>query len=137
MKKLLAAAVLVAAIGAQVAHADPIAGHIHVGNPSTQVGPSITELTSACEPGGDTDGMDGQWFEVPAGATAVDVALAGGATGLEDLDVYSYGAGCTLIDDLSLVTGNTSEKGPLPTGATFIAVDLFVGAMADFTVTFS
>lgn len=133
MRRLIIVAALTALAAGGTARADEVTGHIEVGNPSTGLGlAGITERVDACSPGGNAEGIDGQWLTVAAGQSVV-VTLTGGATDLEDLDVYFYDAECNYIDDESMVTENPSESGTAPAGAAFMIVDLFSGAEANFT----
>ncbi len=135
MRKLLATALLLAAMSSQVgAHADTVQGHIHVGTPLSEITGGVTENVDACTPGGDNEGFDGQWFEVTGGQT-VTATLIDGATGVEDLDAYFYTAACGPIADTSMATTKVSETGTAPATAAFIVVNLWSGAMADFSLT--
>ena len=81
-----------------------------------------------------SQGVDGHVLELPEdfrlGTAQIEV-LGADMTGAYDLDVYFYDASCALMGDYSLTAG-TDESGAIAPGASWVVVDLFVGANATF-----
>jgi hypothetical protein len=97
-----------------------------VGHPGT-LAFGASELTAACEPGAETDGIDGKWFEISN--------FAGGDFVLDpadtlDADAYFYDADCGFVDaglDGAEEGLGAAEDGQIPDEASFVVVDGFAG----------
>jgi len=148
MKRLPLLLVLGALVAAPMAQAEePFFsqdGVVTAPNPGSKAIGGLTELLNPCgeeDPDlGDINGLDGFWIELPEGAQGREATLASDA---RDMDVWFYtgfGTGCTLISDdddpaaYNMATDLTAgESGTIPAAATFVIVDLAVGANAAFT----
>ncbi len=91
-------------------------------------------LVNTCASMPASQGLDGYVIELPAefrlGTASLQVTGAD-ATGFYDMDAYFYDAGCSLMQGVSLLEGS-DPAGSVPPGATWVVVDLFVGAEATF-----
>lgn len=133
MRKLIAGFALAAAVSAPASHAST-SGYIRVATYASTlptVG-GISEHASACDPGGEADGIDGQWFARSAGPLSVTIDRS--ALGNAGIDVFFYTSWCGWIDNWTMATTSRSESGAAPAGTAYIVVDLTSGADATFTV---
>ena len=80
-----------------------------------------------------SQGYDGHIVELPMdfrmGGGTIEV-LGSDTSGAYDLDVYFYDAGCALMEPY--MREGADPTGAIPPGATWAAVELFVGANASF-----
>jgi hypothetical protein len=119
-------------------------GTIAVGNPSTGdptglqhvAGVTGTEFEQTCTAPPASQGADGWISSLPSGfgdgVHTVTVTGAETPAG-HDLDVYFYGADCTLLG--SLASSNADESGVIPGGAAYVLTALYTGANVPFTLT--
>lgn len=138
----LVACVLAAVCMPSLAHADgnTLTGNILLGNPAS--GPLIgaSDFVAACDTTSPVQGIDGVVFDISdrAGQTATLTADSG-PTGQNDVDAYFYGADCFPVGSVNMAANGPDEieTGKVPADAVYLQVDLFTGANADFTVTFT
>lgn len=79
-----------------------------------------------------SQGFDGHIVEIPADFRlgSAELEILGSAAGTYDLDAYFYDAGCGLMEPY--MRDGADPKGPIPPGAAWIAIELFVGANTSF-----
>ena len=152
---MLAAALVLAAAVTVPASADHGAsdfvatGTILIGNPGTRVIGGVSETGSPCMgsidedvPDGTFNGIDAVWVKLPAGSVGHAATLT--AAEPNDVDAWFYTDACTLVTSAtenaySMATTapepNGNEEGIIPATAGWAAIDLYVGAHADFTFT--
>jgi hypothetical protein len=148
-KYLLAAIAAMTVLSLIPANAEPsfsVTGTVLVGDPVSRRYGAVTETVSPCNgsidpdvPAGAAQGVDGYWIQLPegsAGATATLVANTPGA----DFDAWFYTEGCSLLTGAANYTmattdpmPNGDEEGTIPEDAAWVAVDLYIGAAAEFT----
>ena len=141
MKKVLIAAALaaIAAVPTMASANEAVSGTIAIPNPATAVVGGITEAVDACNPEGDTQGLDGYWIAITPGQTLTATPTGAGAA-ITDLDVWFYDAGCNGLFEASPadVGPGVAESAPIPEVAAWVIIDLFAGPPnAGFDVTFS
>lgn len=80
-----------------------------------------------------TQGFDAHIVELPMdfrlGTGRLEV-IGDDTSGAYDMDVYFYDAGCGLVDPY--MTDGKNPSGAIPAGATYAAIELFIGANATF-----
>ena len=115
-------------------------GTITAPAPSSAASKGVTEaeFTAAnnCASPPASQGFDGYVVELPADyrlGTATLEVLGSDATGEYDLDVYFYDSACSLMEPY--MTDGADATGPIPGGAQWAVIDLFVGANASFKLT--
>jgi hypothetical protein len=155
MKRGLLAVLVMAAVAvpaaAEHSSTDFVAtGLILVGDPVTRVQGGVSEIGSPClgsfdpeVPEGAAQGVDGFWIQLPEGAAGHSATLT--AADPNDVDAWFYTEDCSLIgptadeNAYSMATTdpepNGNEEGTIPEIASWVAVDLYVGAAAEFTFT--
>lgn len=142
MKRLIAAAVVLASLSFSAGHAAPSFsqdGVISAPNPASKVAGGLTETINPCgkpDPdlrevnGGNFNGVDGWWIRLPAGAPGKAATLAytyiptpaGAGIGI-DMDVWFYTANCSLITtdqddkayDMATMPDTTEDEDGNPT----------------------
>ena len=90
-------------------------------------------IANACASPPTTQGFDGHIVELPMDfrlGTATIEVTGSDTSGAHDLDVYFYDAGCALLEPY--MTDGANPAGAIPPGATYAAIELFVGANATF-----
>jgi hypothetical protein len=138
MKRItLLACVLAALLAPSLARAagNTYEGDISVGNPATATGaPAVAELVGSCDNTAPTEGFDAAWVKLSEDDAGLDGTLsATGDTGLEDADAYFYDSACNFID--ASWNAGIEEAGTVPENAAWVAVDLFTGLNAHYTLT--
>jgi hypothetical protein len=115
-------------------------GTITAPAPSGAASKGVTEaeftIANECASMPASQGFDGHVVELPEDfrtGTATLEVLGSDASGQYDLDVYFYDAGCSLMEPY--MTDGADATGPIPGGATWAVIDLFVGANASFKLT--
>ena len=134
MRRLIIVAALAALAAAGPARAD-VTGHIHIGNPTSDDAGGITELLGECDPASDVQGLDGFWVAVPAsGGQTFTATPTGDAAAANDLALAFYTAACEYISVGDDEGPGVAETQIAPEGTAFVSVNLWLGAMADFTL---
>lgn len=158
MKKILLTAVTamiaLSMLPASATHGESFVatGTIAVADPASRQYGGVTEQGSPClgsidpdVPAGIFQGVDAVWVALPLESEGHAATLT--STAPNDVDAWFYDEGCTLIkpaadpNAYSMATTdpapNGDEEGIIPVGAAWVAVDLYVGAAAPFTLTIS
>ncbi len=91
----------------------------------------VTEALAPCDPSSSANGLDGQWFELPAAAGAPWVLTMDATL---DADVNFFGAACNYLSTTNAGLVGEPEAGSVPSGAAYLLVTGFAGAGA-FTFT--
>lgn len=79
-----------------------------------------------------SQGFDGHVVEIPVGFRmgTAELEILGSSAGTYDLDAYFYDGGCGLMEPY--MRDGADPTGPIPLGAAWVAVELFVGANTSF-----
>jgi hypothetical protein len=142
MKRLVLAACVLAICVPSLAHADDntLTGNILVGDPVSGEIFGVSDIVASCDTTSPAQGIDGVVYDISdrAGQT-VTLTAPSGPTGQNDVDAYFYGADCLPVGTENMAANGPDEieTGKVPADAVYLQVDLFTGANADFTVTFT
>lgn len=141
MKKLLAAAVLLALSATMTAQAEDVIlveGDVLVGHPLTLTLGGVSGTFAGCAAGVEqADGIDGLVFAVPESALDRPAQLTVTGDAAIDFDVAWYDAACAYIDaDDDWATEEVNESGVVPPGAVTGAVNGWLGAAAHVKLTY-